>query len=165
MNNKSMLETLVSNDTTIHSFTKQQISSILDQTMKDIDRFERDAENHKKEIEKLKKEIERYQKRDSLQGEEITALQKLANVPLNDELVRKVAKKELKREQKKNVLLQSIPGLQIVVMRTKNHKGKTEKKAKKQIEESESSESKREDEKTQREKPRRKRKQKKTGEQ
>ena len=105
MNNKSMLETLVSNDTTIHSFTKQQISSILDQTMKDIDRFERDAENHKKEIEKLKKEIERYQKRDSLQGEEITALQKLANVPLNDELVRKVAKKELKREQKKNVLL------------------------------------------------------------
>ena len=33
MNNKSMLETLVSNDTTIHSFTKQQISSILDQTM------------------------------------------------------------------------------------------------------------------------------------
>ena len=59
MNNKSMLETLVSNDTTIHSFTKQQISSILDQTMKDIDRFERDAENHKKEIEKLKKEIER----------------------------------------------------------------------------------------------------------
>ena len=100
-----MLETLVSNDTTIHSFTKQQISSISDQTMKDIDRFERDAENHKKEIEKLKKEIERYQKRDSLQGEEITALQKLANVPLNDELVRKVAKKELKREQKKNVLL------------------------------------------------------------
>ena len=100
-----MLETLVSNDTTIHSFTKQQISSILDQTMKDIDRFERDAEIHKKEIEKLKKEIERYQKRDSLQGEEITALQKLANVPLNDELVRKVAKKELKREQKKNVLL------------------------------------------------------------
>ena len=92
-----MLETLVSNDTTIHSFTKQQISSILDQTMKDIDRFERDDKNHKKEIEKLK-ELERYQKRDSLQGEEITTLKKLANVPLNDELVRKVAKKELKRE-------------------------------------------------------------------
>ena len=36
-----------------------------------------------------------------MQGEEITALQKLANVPLNDELVRKAAKKELKGEQKK----------------------------------------------------------------
>ena len=61
MNNKSMLETLVSNNTTIHSFTKQQISSILDQTMKDIDRFERDAKNQVKETEKLKKELERYQ--------------------------------------------------------------------------------------------------------
>ena len=88
MNNKSMLETLVSNNTTIHSFTKQQINSMLDQTMKDIDRFERDAENHKKEIEKLKTELEKYQKRDSLQGEEIAALKKLANVPLNDELKR-----------------------------------------------------------------------------
>ena len=61
MNNKSMLETLVSDNTTIHSFTKQQISSILDQTMKDIDRFERDAKNQVKETEKLKKELERYQ--------------------------------------------------------------------------------------------------------
>ena len=59
-----MSETLVSNNTTIHSFTKKQISSILDQTVKDIDRFERDAENHKKEIEKLKKELEKYQERD-----------------------------------------------------------------------------------------------------
>ena len=101
MNNKSMLETLVSNSTTIHSFIKQQFSSILDQTMKDIDRFERDAENRKKEIEKLKKELKRYQKRDLLQGEEITALKKLANVPLNDELVRKVAKKELKWEHER----------------------------------------------------------------
>ena len=59
-----MLETLVSDNTTIHSFTKQQISSMLDQTVKDIDRFERDAENHKKETEKLKKELERYQERE-----------------------------------------------------------------------------------------------------
>ena len=63
-NNKSILETLVSDNTTIHSFTKQQISSMLDQTVKDIDRFERDAENHKKETEKLKKELERYHKRE-----------------------------------------------------------------------------------------------------
>ena len=68
MNNKSMLETLVSNNTTTHSFTKQQISSILDQRMKDIDWLERDAENHKKEIEKLKRELERYQKRERNHG-------------------------------------------------------------------------------------------------
>ena len=54
MKNKSILETLVSHNTTIHSFRKQQISSILDQTMKDFVRFERDAENHKKESEKHK---------------------------------------------------------------------------------------------------------------
>ena len=48
---------LVSNNTTIHSFTKEQISSILDQIIKDIDRFEGDAKNHKKEIKKLKKEL------------------------------------------------------------------------------------------------------------
>ena len=87
-----MLETLVSHNTTIHSFRKQQISSILDQTMKDFVRFERDAENHKKETEKHKQVLERYQKRDSLQGEEITALKKTSNVLLNDELVYKVAK-------------------------------------------------------------------------
>ena len=74
--------------------------------MKDIDRFKRDAENHKKKIEKLKKELGRYQKRDSLQGEEIAALKKLANVPLNDELVRKVAKKKKQKgSRKENVLL------------------------------------------------------------
>ena len=87
-----MLETLVSHNTTIHSFRKQQISSILDQTMKDFVRFERDAKNHKKETEKHKQVLERYQKRDSLQGEEITALKKTSNVLLNDELVYKVAK-------------------------------------------------------------------------
>ena len=74
---------------------------MLDQTMKDIDKFQRDVENHKKEIEKLKKELEKYQKRDWLQGEEIIAIKRLAKVSLNDELVRKVAKKELKREQKR----------------------------------------------------------------
>ena len=63
-----MLETLVSNNTTTHSFTKQQISSILDQRMKDIDWLERDAENHKKEIGKLKRELERYQKRERNHG-------------------------------------------------------------------------------------------------
>ena len=63
MNNKSMLEALVSNNTTIQSFTKQQISSILDQTTRDIDRFERDNENHKKEIGKIKKEVDRHEKR------------------------------------------------------------------------------------------------------
>ena len=49
-----MLKTLVSHNTTIHSFRKQQISSILHQTKKDFVRFERDAENHKKETEKHK---------------------------------------------------------------------------------------------------------------
>ena len=96
-----MLDTLVSNNTTTHSFTKQQISSILDQRMKDIDWLERDAENHKKEIEKLKRELERYQKRDSLQGEEITALKRLVNIQLNDELVRKVSKKRTKKGAEK----------------------------------------------------------------
>ena len=69
--------------------------------MKGIDRFKRDAENRKKKFEKLKKEFERYKKRDSLQGEEITALNKLANVSLSDELVRKVIKRELKTEQRR----------------------------------------------------------------
>ena len=94
-----MLETLVSTNTTIHSLAKQQVNSILHQTMKDIHRLEKNAKNHKKEIKKLKKkELERYQKRDSLEGEEITALKKVANVPLNDELLRKVAKKRTKKE-------------------------------------------------------------------
>ena len=95
-----MLETLVSTNATIHSLAKQQANSILHQTMKDIHRLEKNAKNHKKEIKKLKKkELERYQKRDSLEGEEITALKKVANVPLNDELLRKVAKKELRKKQ------------------------------------------------------------------
>ena len=96
-----MLEILASKNATIHSFTTQQISSILDQTMKGIDRFKRDAKNRKKKLEKLKKELERCKTRDSLQGQEITALNKLANVSLSDELVRKVIKRELKREQKR----------------------------------------------------------------
>ena len=40
-----------------------------------------------------------------MSGEEIIALKRLANVSLNDELVRKVAKKELKREQKRKLAI------------------------------------------------------------
>ena len=39
--------------------------------------------------------------KDIKREKEITALKRLVNVQLNDELVRKVSKKELKREQKR----------------------------------------------------------------
>ena len=45
------------------------------------------------------KEIERYERKSSLQNDETNTLKKLANVPFNDKLVRKVARKELEKEQ------------------------------------------------------------------
>ena len=157
-----MLEILASKNATIHSFTTQQISSILDQTMKGIDRFKRDAKNRQKKLEKLKKELERCKTRDSLQGQEITALNKLANVSLSDELVRKVIKRELKREQKRKraIIVEYFSSTDSGSKNEKPRKKNRKMKAKKKVESSEGPETKSEDEERQKEKTRKKRKQK-----
>ena len=98
-----------------------------------------------------------------MQGEEITALNKLANVSLSDELVRKVRKRELKREQKRKraIIVEYFSSTDSGSKNEKPLKKNRKMKAKKKVESSERPETKSEDEERQKEKPRKKRKQKK----
>ena len=84
-----------------------------------------------------------------MQGEEITALKKFANSPLNDESICKIAKKRTKKGTENKTYYCRV--FQSTDSSSKNEKPRRKnrkKKTKKQVESSESSESENEDEET-----------------
>ena len=59
MDKSNILNTLTSNSNTIESFSRNQVSALLNKTMKDIENFERLAKEDEKKIKQCRGENER----------------------------------------------------------------------------------------------------------
>ena len=85
----------------INSIGKNQIKSLLKTTMNDIKNFQNYAEEDKKQVTLLKSENSKLSQKMQILYKESKALKDLAKLPLNDEMARQVAKKELAMERYK----------------------------------------------------------------
>ena len=101
-NSTDIISTLLTDSSgDINSVGKSQIKSLLKTTMNDIKNFQKYAEEDKKEIKLLKIENSKLSQKIQVLYEENKALKGVAKLPLNDEMARQVAKKELAMERYK----------------------------------------------------------------
>ena len=85
----------------MNSVGKNQIKSLLKTTMSDIKNFQKYAEEDKKQIRLLERENSKLSQKMQILYEVNKALKDLAQLLLNDEMTRQVAKKELAMEMYK----------------------------------------------------------------
>ena len=97
-----MISALLTNSSCdMNSVGKNQIKSLLKTTMSDIKNFQKYAEEDKKQIRLLERENSKLSQKMQILYEVNKALKDLAQLLLNDEMTRQVAKKELAMEMYK----------------------------------------------------------------
>ena len=94
----AILELMLSTSS-IHGVSKIQIKNLLKKTMEDIRKFQKDHEQERKQIKLLTAEMQKLNQKLQILLEENRALKYLAKMPLNDEMARNVARRELAREK------------------------------------------------------------------
>ena len=100
MHKSNILNTLISKYNTIKSFTRNQVSALLNKTMKDIKNIGRLAKEDEKKIKQYRGENKHLNQSLKILHKNFENLRKLAKLHLNDKLTRKVVKRELKEEIK-----------------------------------------------------------------
>ena len=100
MDKSNILNTLTSNYNTTEGFSRNQVFALFNKTMKDIQNFEALAKEDEKKVKKYRGDNKRLNQSLKILHEENKNLKKLAKLPLNDKLARKIAKRELKEEIK-----------------------------------------------------------------
>ena len=91
---------LMSGSSSIHGVSKIQIKNLLKKPMEDIRKFQKGHEEDRKQIKLLMTEKQKLNQKLQILLEENKALKDLAKMPLDDELARNVAWRELAREKK-----------------------------------------------------------------
>ena len=90
---------LMSGTSSIHGVGKIQIKNLLKKTMEDIRKFQKGHEEDRKQIKLLTAEKQKLNQKLQILLEENKALKDLAKMPLDDEMARNVARRELAREK------------------------------------------------------------------
>ena len=90
---------LMSGTSSIHGVGKIQIKNLLKKTMEDIRKFQKSHEEDRKQIKLLTAEKQNLNQKLQILLEENKALKDLAKMPLDDEMARNVARRELAREK------------------------------------------------------------------
>ena len=90
---------LMSDTSSIHGVGKIQIKNLLKKTMEDIRKFQKGHEEDRKQIKLLTAEKQKLNQKLQILLEENKALKDLAKMPLDDEMARNVARRELAREK------------------------------------------------------------------
>ena len=88
---------LRSGTSSIHGVGKIQIKNLLKKTMEDIRKFQKGHEEDRKQIKLLTAEKQKLNQKLQILLEENKALKDLAKMPLDDEMARNVARRELAR--------------------------------------------------------------------
>ena len=94
----AILELMLSTSS-IHGVSKIQIKNLLKKTMEDIRKFQKGHEQERKQIKLLTAEMQKLNQKLQILLEENRAFKYLAKMPLNDEMARNVARRELAREK------------------------------------------------------------------
>ena len=90
---------LMSGTSNIHGVGKIQIKNLLKKTTEDIRKFLKGHEEDRKQIKLLTAEKQKLNQKLQILLEENKALKDLAKMPLDDEMARNVARRELAREK------------------------------------------------------------------
>ena len=90
---------LMSGTSSIHGVGKIQIKNLLQKTMEDIRKFQKGHEEDRKQIKLLTAEKQKLNQKLQILLEENKTLKDLAKMPLDDEMARNLARRELAREK------------------------------------------------------------------
>ena len=90
---------LMSGTSSIHGVGKMQIKNLLKKTMEDIKKFQEGHEEDRKQIKLPTAEKQKLNQKLQILLEENKTLKDLAKMPLDDEMARNVARRELAREK------------------------------------------------------------------